>query len=93
MGVGLSRILNFYKNMWLKCSTVLSPSTDITGKGKKFLWNESHQKAFEKMKSLMLEGSQLALPDFTKKFTLHTDASDHQIGGVLSQQGKPIVFF
>ena len=35
----------------------------------------------------------LAFPDFTKGFTLHTDASNEQIGGVLSQNGRPLGFF
>ena len=41
----------------------------------------------------MAKGALLAFPDFTKKFTLHTDASDVQIGGELSQEGRPIGFF
>ena len=86
-------MVNFYKNMWPKCSSILGPLTNITGKGKRFIWEDSHQKAFDKMKGLMAKGALLAFPDFTKKFILHTDASDLQIGGVLSQQGKPIGFF
>ena len=45
------------------------------------------------MKGLMSNGALLAFPDFKRKFTLHTDASDVQIGGVLSQEGKPLGFF
>ena len=74
-------MVNFYKNMWPKRSTILSPLTDLTGKCTKFSWGEVQQKAFEKMKYLMSQGALLAFPDFTKKFILHTDASDLQIGG------------
>ena len=45
------------------------------------------------MKRMMAKGALLAFPNFSKKFTLHTDASDLQVGGILSQEGKPIVFF
>ena len=90
---GFIGMVNFYKNMWPKRSSILGPLTDMTGKGKKFTWAEVHQNAFDSMKKLMAEGALLAFPDFTKKFTLHTDASDLQIGGVLSQEGKPIGFF
>jgi len=32
-------------------------------------------------------------PDFNKKFTIHTDANDYQLGAVISQEEKPIAFF
>ena len=35
----------------------------------------------------------LAFPDFSKPFTTHTDASHYQLGGVISQDGKPIAFY
>ena len=35
----------------------------------------------------------MIFPDFTKNFDVHTDASDYQMGGAVSQDGKPIAFF
>ena len=35
----------------------------------------------------------LAYPDFFKPFVVHIDASDYQLGMVIIQDGKPIVFY
>ena len=35
----------------------------------------------------------LAYPDFEKPFQIHTDASHYQLEVVISQEGKPIVFY
>jgi hypothetical protein len=35
----------------------------------------------------------LAYPDFTKPFEIYTDASTMQLGSVITQENRPIVFF
>ena len=35
----------------------------------------------------------LAFPDFNKPFHIYTDASDTQLGAVITQEGKPIAFY
>ena len=35
----------------------------------------------------------LTYPDWSKPFDIHTNASDFQLGAVISQEGKPIAFF
>ncbi|XP_016206384.1 uncharacterized protein LOC107646734 [Arachis ipaensis] len=54
--------------------------------------NKECQKAFDKLKAAITEGPVLALPDYSKVFEVHTDASDYAIGGVLMQEGHPIAF-
>merc|ERR1711994_1048911 len=45
------------------------------------------------MKQIISQEVLLAYPDFNKTFDIHTDASDLQIGSVISQNNQPIAFF
>lgn len=50
------------------------------------------QEAFEKLKQAMTSALILALPNFSKPFSLKTDICDASIRVVLSQEGKVIAF-
>ena len=52
-----------------------------------------HQDAFEKMKQIVAKEVILSYPNFSKDFEVHTDASDKQLGAVISQDHKPIAFY
>ncbi|RVW79075.1 Transposon Tf2-12 polyprotein [Vitis vinifera] len=55
-------------------------------------WDERCQQAFEDLKRVVTEEPVLALPDHTKVFEVHTDASDFAIRGVLMQERHLIAF-
>ena len=89
-------LVNYYRDMWKRRSHVLAPLTELTKvpKGsKKFNWTEKQDKAFDEIKKNISEQTMLAFPDFEKPFDIHTDASDYQLGAVVSQEGKPIAFY
>ncbi len=48
--------------------------------------------AFNELKDNLIAQVEFVQPDYNKKFTLTTDASDVAIGAVLSQGNKPITF-
>ena len=41
---------------------------------------------------MVTEEPVLVLPNFTKPYEVHTDASDFALGGVLMQEGHPVVY-
>ncbi len=45
------------------------------------------------MKQLMSQDTMLTYPQFNKPFVVYTDTSEKQIGGVVTQENKPLGFF
>ena len=79
--------------MWTRCSHPLHPLTALTSPKVKFKWTDVEQKAFDEIKRTPDNDTLLAYPDFIKRFEIHTDTSDHQLGAVISQEDKPIAFY
>ena len=52
-----------------------------------------HSKAFKDIKHMITQDTMLVHPNFSEPFVVQTDASDLQIGGVVSQDNKLIDFF
>lgn len=88
----------YYRKFCRNFSDIVSPLTNLLKKHVKFIWDESCQRAFEKIKAILSNSPVLLAPNFTKAFVLSVDASDIGAGAVLQQEGKdgvlhPLCYF
>ena len=86
-------VINYYRDMWIHRSDVLTPLTSMTSKQAKWKWDDKCQKAFDTIKKIVSRETLLAYPNFNKPFDIHTDASKSQLGAVISQNNQPVAFY
>ncbi len=99
------RIVQYYRDMWARCSEMLAPLTDLVGecretkttrmnktKKKPWWWDPTHQKAFGNVKAVIAKETVLAYLGFSKPFKIYTDASSAQLGAMITQDNRPIAF-
>jgi hypothetical protein len=65
----------------------------MTSKNIKFVWTDVHQKAFENIKNIICREVMLTFQEFSKPFHIYTDASDTQLGAVITQDLNPFAFY
>ena len=86
---------NFYRRFIHNFSHTAKLLNKLKGK-KEWKWGKEHQEAFEEIKEKIISQPVLSLPRRERKLRVETDASEHTIGGVLSQEQdgkwKPIAF-
>ena len=86
-------VLSGYYRKFIKGYGFISiPLSDLLKKNTPFIWTSTHQGAFCALKQTLSSAPVLQMPDFSKTFTIETDASDIGIGVVLTQQGHPIAY-
>ncbi|XP_061993942.1 uncharacterized protein LOC133711877 [Rosa rugosa] len=88
---GFLGLAGYYRKYVKDFGIIAKPLTDMLKKDG-FKWSPASEKAFEDLKVPMTTTLVLALPNFTKDFTIECDASDLGIGAVLSQDNHPISF-
>ena len=85
--VGLA---NFYGRMIPDFATKMLPLNEI--QKEEFRWDKEEQNAFENIKNELCANPLVQPYSLTKEATVTTDASEKAIGGVLSQEGHPVIY-
>jgi hypothetical protein len=85
-------MVDYYRDMWIQRSSLHGPFEFMTSKNVKFVWMDVHQTAFEDIKKIIYREVMLTFSDFSYLFHIYTDASDTQLGAVITQEEKPIAF-
>ena len=85
--VGLA---NFYGRMMLDFATKMLPLNKI--RKKEFRWEKEEQNTFENIKNELCANPLVQLYSLKKEATVTTDASEKAIGGVLSQEGRFVIY-
>jgi deoxyuridine 5'-triphosphate nucleotidohydrolase len=81
-----------YRRFIPDAAKIAEPLNRLLRKDSVWHWDEEQQEAFGHLKRAISSAPVLAYPDFTKEFTVETDASKTGIGAVLTQmdgKGRP----
>ena len=73
----------FYRRFIRDFSNIARPLCRLLEKDTKFYFDESCHKAFEEIKSRLVEAPIMAKPDWNREFEIMCDASDFAMGAIL----------
>ena len=89
--------VQYHRDLWTKRSEILVPLKELTKYGPTINgpieWTPACTEAFQQIKALIAKETILSYPYFSMKFTIHTDASDVQLGAGIMQEDKPLAFY
>lgn len=89
---GFLGLTGYYRRFIQHYGAISRPLTQLLKKNSKYQWTTVEQQPFQALKQALVKALVLALPDFSKTFTVETDASDLSMGVVLMQEGHPISY-
>eukprot|EP00644_Phytophthora_capsici_P017048 jgi/Phyca11/130304/e_gw1.92.143.1 len=85
-------MINFYRYMLPRRAEILASLTQLTSPNKVIRWTKEHAEAFDKVKNALREAILLVFPTTGVSYHVFTDTSKLQLGAVITQLGKPLVY-
>ena len=79
---------NYFRRFIEGYSFIARPLEELTGKNKRFSWNQECQAVFEALRKALISAPVLRLTAVSKSFRLVTDASNTAVAGVLLQRDE-----
>ena len=79
-------LTNFYSKFIAGYADIVAPLIDLTGSHSEWVWTETEQYSFDRLKTALLDAPVLARLDHTENasFAVESDTSNVMIGSVLS---------
>lgn len=85
-------LANYYRRFIQGFANIAAPLYKVIKKEHTFEWTDDCEQAFQKLKKALTSKPVLQFPDFSKYFSITTDASADGLGAILEQEGKVIAY-
>ncbi len=95
---GFLGLAGFYRSFIQNFAEICQPLNKLTSENVPFQWDDSCEAAFSVLKQKLSSKPVLSFPKLGEPFIVEVDASNHAVGGVLSQVGNddslhPVAYF
>ena len=85
-------MVNYLAKFLPNLASVMQPLHTLLKQDTPWNWSLNENKAYEEIKELLCKTPILTFYDPNKKLTVECDASNHGLGSVLLQEGRPVAY-